>query len=188
MLRRPLVAIALLGLAAACTTNDVTAPEPNPAGVMTVDASTAWAYVSLADSAAVTPTDAATSTAWDIGFNATNVAINGGSAGPAGITVHCICQNASSTNDQFLAMTADGEKSDFDAVTMVPANATFSADVFGVQKWYRYNLAGDNRISPTFDVYLVKRGTTVYKLQITNYYGATGATRQISFRFERIAQ
>jgi hypothetical protein len=174
---------------AACTTTDTTAPEPNPAGVMAVDASASWAYVSLEDSATVSPTPSATaSTEWDIGFSTTSVAINGGTAGPAGMTAYCICQNASKTNEQFLAATAEGEKADFDAVTSVPASAVFSADVFANQRWYRYNLAGDNRVTPTFDVYLLKRGTTVYKVQITNYYGPTGAPRQISFRFERIAQ
>ena len=185
---RSFAVIALAALAG-CATTDLTEPEPNLAGVFTVDASAGWAYVDLADSVKVTPTpDAASSTAWDIGFSTTSVAINGGSAGPGGVTAFCICQNASSTNEQFLAMTADGEKADFDAVKTVPANATFSADVFGTQRWYRYNLAGDNRVTPTFDVYLLKRGTSVYKIQITNYYSATNQPRHISFRYERIVQ
>lgn len=180
---------AILCLATGCATSDVAAPEPIVAGTITVDASAGWAYVSLADSAVVTPAPAAeASTAWDIGFSVTSVAINGGSAGPGGVSVHCICQNASSTNSQFLAMTAQSEKGDFDAVTEVPAGAAFATDVFANQRWYRYNLAGDNRVSPTFDVYLVKRGTAVYKLQITDYYSATGQPRHISFRYQQIVK
>ena len=61
------------------------------------------------------------------------------------------------------------------------------AGVFGTSRWYKYNIAGDNRISPTFDVYLLKRGSSVYKVQITNYYSATDQPRHITFRYERIA-
>lgn len=318
----------------------VTDPPRRAEGSFTVDASAGWVYVSLADSATVAPTPSAReSGAWDIGFFATNVTLNGGEAGPGEVTGACICQNAGATDAQVLAMTEESEEAEFDAVATVPATATFIpeqltaaisgwysgtgaaatadaddvflvrladgasfakvhvtgiegasatsagrvtleyavqpsataafgatktivldaaasggssasvdlnadafstapadwdvllvgwnilvnggvsgpgsaaaatgsgtfesittastapqayrsdvyAGVFGGNRWYRYNLAGDNRISPTFDVYLVKRGSAVYKLQITNYYSVTGAPRHITFRYEQIA-
>lgn len=61
------------------------------------------------------------------------------------------------------------------------------AGVFGTSRFYKYNLGGDNRITPTFDVYLVKRGNITYKLQITSYYNATGQPRYITFRYAQIA-
>lgn len=343
-LRAALPAVAPLALAGAlaaalagCSSDDVTAPPRPAAGVFTVDASTRWVYVSLADSAVVTPTPSAgESTAWDVAFNATNVMLNGGAAGPGGATGACVCQNATATDAQVLAMTAESERADYDAVTAVPAGATFVpealtpavsgwftgsgagaaadpskvwlvrladsvtvakvhvaalqgataaspgrvtleyavqpagaaafgatrtldvdvatgaksvdldagalttnandwdvrldgftlrvnggvsgpgkggatpagpfaatttatgipgnayrtdtfAGVFAVSRFYRYNIAGDNRISPTFDVYLLRRGAAVYKLQILNYYSATSQPRFVTFRYQRIA-
>ena len=326
-------------LLAACASDDVTAPPAATAGAFTVDASTDWVYVSLADSAIVTPTPSAVeSAAWDIAFNATNVTLNGGEAGPGGVTGFCFCQNSSNdpTTAQWLAMSPDSEEGDVDAVTSGPAGATFTADVltpafsgwftgsgaaavaspgavyfirladssgvakvrvtglqgatassagrvtieyavasngatafgasrtvtldlttgaksldletgqttsggsgwelrfdgfsarvnggvsgsgkaaaarittaafgdatpastapnafrtdvyagvFNSSRFYQYNIGGDNRITPTFDVYLLRRGATVYKLQILNYYDATGRPRHITFRYERI--
>ena len=336
VLRAALAAV-LVTLGAACSSDDVTAPPVPAEGSFTVNASQSWIYVSLADSALVSPTPAANqSAAWDIAFFATNVTLNGGQAGPGGVTGFCICQNAAATNDQILAMTPESEQADFDAVTAVPVGATFTGDVltpaitgwftgtgasatadasrtflvrlsdslsyakvhvtalsgasatspgqvtleyavqasptaapgptqtltvdvssgarsidlnsgtistsatdwdlrldgfnllvnggisgagkggaavatgsfasittakiqdqayqidryagvFGTSRFYRYNIAGDNRISPTFDVYLIKRGTAVYKLQILDYYNATNQPRHVSFRYEQIA-
>lgn len=328
---------ALLAISA-CSADDVTNARPLAEGAFTVNATTQWAYVSLPDSALIAPTPSASeSAAWDIAFNATNVTLNGGAAGPGGVTGACICQNASATGIDVLAMTADNQKAAFDAVTSVPATATFTSDVmtpaisafytgagtsaiadpsrvflvrlsdslsfakvhvtslasptatsagkvtieyavqssssaalgavqtmtidlttagaksvdlntgalttnasdwdlrfdgftirvnggvsgpgkgavavastsfaattsastqpesyktdtyagvFGTSKYYRYNIAGDNRISPTFDVYLLKRGSIVYKLQILDYYNATGTARYITFRYKQIA-
>lgn len=326
----------IAALSGACTSDDVTAPPGADEGAMTVDASTGWVYVSLADSAVVTPTPHATaSTEWDIAFNATNVMLNGGEAGPGGVTGACICQNASATDAEVLAMTAASELAEFESLTNVPAGVTFAgeqfvpafdgwysgsgptataaadevfllrladgtsfakvhvtalqsptltspgtitleyaiqsdenaafgttqtldidasagvtqvdlntgtsgatvagwdleidgytvrlnggvsgtgavaaatatepfaqvttaamhasayradtfAGVFNDARWYRYNLAGDNRISPTFDTYVIKRGSVTYALQIVNYYSATDQPRRISFRFRRI--
>lgn len=328
--------IAPILLAVVSCTDSVVDPPAPVEGEFTVDASANWVYVNLGDSTLVTPTPSAReSSAWDIAFFATNVTTNGGEAGPGSVSVACICQNASATNAEILAMTPASEQGDFDAVTSVPATATFTTDaltpamsqwytgtgtgasanpdrvflvrlsdgtsyakvhviaiqgasatsagqvtleyavqtsgtasfgptqtitlsgtaaavgadfntssttsastwdvkldgwnllvnggvsgpgsaavaigsqpfgetttavttpqayqtdryagVFGTRRWYKYNLAGDNRISPTFDVYLLKRGARVYKLQITNYYGVTGQARVITFRYQRIA-
>jgi hypothetical protein len=51
---------------------------------------------------------------------------------------------------------------------------------------FRYNLEGSNRLSPTFNVYLVKSGTRVYKLQLVNYYNAAGASGWPTLRYARI--
>ena len=69
--------------------------------------------------------------------------------------------------------------------------AAYATDVYGgvfrTSPWHRYNLLGDHRISPVYNVYLVRRGAVVYKVQVTNYYGPAGETRRISFRYEQIA-
>ena len=333
----PTLAVAALLPLAACVTDDVAGPnDAATAGTFTVDATSQWRYVSFDDSALVSPAPSALeSTAWDIAFNATNITLNGGAAGPGGIEAACVCQNAAATGDEVLAMTPESELADFTAVTTVPAGLTFVSDaltpaingwfagtgaavtpeldkawlvrtsdslayavvriaaitnatatsagrvtlefkrqaaneatagavqslevdlatgpksvdlnsgavttsatdwdlrldgftirvnggisgagkggaaasaaslaatataitqanayradvyagIFGTARYYRYNIAGDNRISPSFDVYLVRRGAVTYKLQVTGYYSATGAPRHVSFRWQRL--
>jgi hypothetical protein len=325
---------------AGCNSSDVVAPRPLDSGTFTVDARTGFVYISLDDSTVVNPgASAGSSPAWDIALFATNVTLNGGQAGPGGVTGYCVCQNTktSPTSAQWLAQTAEGEAVDFDTLSAVPNDAIFTSDVltpafagwytgigaaatansdvlhfvrlsdssgvakvrvlalenptatsagrvrvefavasnggnfgasqtvtldvstgaksldlqtgqvttdasawdlridgftarvnggisgngkggaakvtttnfadavptstsanafridsyagvFGATPFYKYNLGGDNRITPTFDVYLLKRGSSVYKLQITNYYSPTGQARFISFRYAQIAQ
>lgn len=123
----------------ACSADRVTAPPPPAAGSMTANASTAWVYLSLRDSSVVSPTPSAReSSAWDLALFSTNVTLNGGEAGAGGVTGFCVCQNASATNAEILAMTPESEKADFDAVTAVPAGATFAADALtpAVSGWY----------------------------------------------------
>jgi hypothetical protein len=87
-------------------------------------------------------------------------------------------------------MTPENQADAFTSVTAAaipPAPASWSSDVFATNRWYRYDLAGDHRISPTFDVYLVRRGAIVYKIQLINYYGPAGETRRITFRYAKLA-
>jgi|SRR5687768_122692 len=175
----------------ACANSEITGPIPSVSGTTTLNAAQTWQYFSLEDGAPVALASAAnTSFEWDLGIFATTVALNGGAAGPGGITGHCLCQNASATPTDILAMTPASEAAEYDAVTLsdVPAASEFASDVFAQKPWYRYNIAGDNRISPMFHVYLIKRGDAYYKLQLTGYYSATNAPRHITFRFQRLTQ
>jgi hypothetical protein len=73
----------------------------------------------------------------------------------------------------------------------LPAQA-YSVDgfggVFAGAPWFRYNIdpSAPNHIHPTFNVYLVKRGADVYRVQLINYYGPAGETRRITFRFAKL--
>lgn len=49
-----------------------------------------------------------------------------------------------------------------------------------------YNLQGGNRLWPTYNVFLIRKGEDVYKIQVTDYYSATGASGHITLRFEQI--
>jgi hypothetical protein len=60
------------------------------------------------------------------------------------------------------------------------------AGVFNSHSWYRYNLTGQNRIHPTFDVFLIRRGADVYKLQVIDYYSAAGEPRRITLRYAKL--
>ena len=338
--RQVVLAAALAALAGACS-DEITLPHEPVAGTFTVDASTSYGFVNLAEGEIVDVAEPTTSTSWDLAFFQTIVTVNGGEAGPAGVVAHCICHNAGATNEQVLAMTPESELADFEAVdaddipaqasawsadvltpairewatstgagatpvadkfwkirladgtsfaklriasienattthagdvtiqfavqpsetapfgdvqtlsvdvaagpvsvdlnsgavvqgagwdvrlegwiirvnsgisgsgqagaaspedgetfatltTAVTAAQAYAADryagVFGTSPWYRYNLTGQHRVHPTFDVYLVRRGDAVYKVQLTGYYGPAGEPRRIGLRYEQIAR
>lgn len=188
----PFYALGLAAIAGCSDAGDPSGPEGPSFSTMTVDASAGWAYVDFtgASAAPVAIGSAAEAANWDLGFNATSVALNGGTAGPGGMLAYCICQNANATNEQVMAFTADAHRAAFEAVTaaQIPANSpAWTADVFTTAKWYRYNLTGsDHQVWPTFEVYLIQRGAEVYKIQLTSYYGPGGEPRRISFRYAKL--
>src|SRR5688500_8491087 len=132
----------VVGLAAvlsACASDDVVAPPDPVEGTVTVDASQGYAYFSFAEGDVVTPAPSASaSSAWDIAFSATTVTLNGGAAGPGNVTGFCVCQNASATDAQVLAMTPESEEADFAAVTSIPTGAAFATDALtpAISGWF----------------------------------------------------
>ena len=75
-----------------------------------------------------------------------------------------------------------------------PEYAAFLAGLTGpvpnsitdLQAPFRYNLAGDNKLTASFNTYLVKNGTKVYKLQVIGYYSAAGTSGYPTIRYARI--
>ena len=51
---------------------------------------------------------------------------------------------------------------------------------------FRYNLNGNERLHPSFNTYLVKSGSRVYKFQVIDYYGNTGLSGYPTIRYARI--
>ena len=51
---------------------------------------------------------------------------------------------------------------------------------------YRYNIQSNNRLSPTFNTWLLQVGTSVYKLQFINYYSEAGASGYPTIRYAKI--
>lgn len=334
---------ALLLLAACSDSPTAGGTEAPQVLTVTLDASAGWAYADLdAASPAVAVANPATDANWDIAVNATNVMLNGGAAGPGGVSGWCQCLNEAATNDQlraftpeaqlapflsataalapaaadqwaadalapalsgwwsynatshvvsadpsrvFLVRTAEGTgfakihvigladaqrthagkvtfeyavqttaggamgptrqatvdvaggRVYFDLLThavstaanwdlafegfdirvnggvsgtgqggVVAATAAFGAitsaseppaaafrtdsygGVFKARPWYKYNLTGtDHQIWPNFNVYLLKRGSALYKVQFTSYYGPAGETRRITLRYAKLA-
>lgn len=337
---------AVVATAAACSDSTTEPPPPPVTSELTVDASVAPAYVKLGEpSTAVTVTNPSSSSEWDLAFFATGVTVNGGAAGPGGVTAYCLCANANATVGELQTMTPANQLAEFEAVTSadIPASTSFVADalnpaisgwftgtgatatavptktwivrqtiggsailakfrvtgisgatatsagsvtveyaiqpsagaafgavqtrtlnltagpiyldltagevaatadwdlklsgyeirlnggvsgtggvsavidetmpftqmtaqyasfapavayrsdsfggVFVTSPWYSYNITGtDNQIWPNFNVYLVRDGDTVYKVQIISYYGPTGTSRQITLRTSRVAE
>ena len=123
---------------------------------------------------------AGTATSWDIKLDGLNLVLNSGVTG-TGSTVGISLAGNPGLN--FTTLTAAT------AATIQPT--TFRRDgavsVFGSRPWYKYNITGtDLQVWPTFNVYLVKRGTQVWKVQLTNYYSTTGEPRNITIRSARL--
>lgn len=51
---------------------------------------------------------------------------------------------------------------------------------------FRYNINGSQRLHPTYNTYLVASGAAVYKLQVIDYYSATGAPGFPTLRVARL--
>ena len=51
---------------------------------------------------------------------------------------------------------------------------------------FLYNLAGDNRLTPSFNIYLLKVGASVYKIQLIGYYNDSGQSGYPVIRYARI--
>lgn len=185
MIRRPVFRFALLaGLF-------VAGPALGQgATTLTVDASGEGAFVALdPEPRIVQVADAMASTEWDLGFLGTGIIVNGGETGAGDATAYCVCQNAASPDEELQRMSPDGEAADFEAVTAagIPADASaWHPAAFAASPWYRYNIAGQHLIWPTYDVYLVRRNDQVHKVQVIGYYGPDGTPRQVTFRAQRV--
>ena len=116
----------------------------------------------------------ATTNGWDIALEGFVIRVNGGVSGTGSA-------GAVAATEPFEAI---------DDPSGAPASV-YKGDAFGgvfdSHRWYRYNLTGtDHQVWPTFDVYLVRKGNSVYKLQLTNYYGAAGEARHITLRYGQV--
>jgi hypothetical protein len=134
---------------------------------LTVNLASGPVYVDLIDGVLGSSSD------WDIQLTGYTILVNGGISGTGGVA-------ALETAEDFATLAT---------VSDVPAAAYATgvdgyAGVFAAEPWYRYNLDGNNLISPTFNVYLIRRGTQVWKVQITSYYSTAGTGRFITFRSE----
>lgn len=111
---------------------------------------------------------------WDLLFEGWTIRLNGGASGSgaAGAVV---------VDEPF-----DGITDASDMGTLYRGD-TFGG-AFAAHPWYRYNITGnDHQIWPTYDVYLVKRGSTVYKVQLISYYEPTsGRSRHVTMRYARL--
>ena len=117
---------------------------------------------------------------WDLQFRAWDIRVNSGASGSGSVR----------------ALPVDGGAyaSITPAFAAGPPASVYKTDAYGgvfggATPWYRYNITGnDNQIWPTYDVYLVKRGTSVFKVQLTGYYDAAAQPRRITVRYARLAR
>ncbi len=176
MIRRFVLPFLLVAAVAACE-DDVTNPGPQAPTYRTlsdVNAVSAFAYVDLTTNQVVSVTDPAASTAWDIAFYGVQVKVNGGASGPGDVEGHCLCQNATATDPEIIAMTPSSEEAEFTSVTAaaIPAAASaWATDVLdpAIADWWSYNpTTHDVSAVPTAVFAMKLRGTAYAKLHVTN--------------------
>jgi len=110
---------------------------------------------------------------WDLLFEGYAIHVNGGVSGEGSA-------GASLSGESFADVT--------DASDLTAGHYAGDAygGVFDASPWYRYNLDGAHQIWPVFNVYLVRVGAEVFKVQLVGYYGPGGDARQITFRYQRL--
>jgi hypothetical protein len=185
------VALVALVLVAACSGDAGIAPVVPVTKSITVDASAGYVYLALDTTAntvsVATPT---TSNAWDVGFFATGVSLNGGAAGPGGVSAFCLCGNATATTAQMQAMTAANQLGTFDSVQAgaIPASASFKSDALDpvVNGWYSGTASAATPVLTRS--FILRKGATgsviLTKLQVTAIAGASAATPgQVTFQY-----
>lgn len=157
------VSVLALAFMAACSSDMSTGPAVPVLGQITVDASAAFTYLHLADTAqVVTMANPEATGAWDMAFFATTVTLDGGQAGPGGDEGYCLCGNAAATTAQLQAMTPDNQLAAFTAVTSadIPAAGQFRADSLApaIGGWYT-GTAGPSAAVATDRAWLTLEGT-----------------------------
>lgn len=169
---RLLVGVVVL-LAACSNDNSPTAPGSQFTTIQ-LNATTAPVYLTLGSTATVaTVTSPTASTAWDLAFTSTDVSVNGGASGPAGVQAYCLCANRSLTQAQIEALTATNGADAFGAVSAasIPADASFQLDAASqaIASWYDYN-PSTHAISTNSNVWGIRLASTAgnyAKLHVT---------------------
>jgi hypothetical protein len=120
---------------------------------------------------------AATGCGWDLSADAEFV-----------VSVNAACGAGTfplDVNQTFAAMTTANDApayGPFLALLTGPIPSSFS-DPKGP---FLYSLNDDQRLTPTFNIYLIKVGDAVYKVQLIDYYGSGGESGHPTVRYARI--
>jgi hypothetical protein len=133
-------------------------------------------YVNLTTGATSTT---ATGT-WDVALEGYTITVNGGASGSGNVSA--------------LELAPSTSFATYAAITSVPASipaSAYSTDgtggAFLANPPYRYD-GTTHQLWPTYDVYLVKRGTAVYKVQVVTYYSTSGTAGTVTLRYAKLAE
>ena len=141
---------------------------------LTIPFTGAAASISLATNAVVT----ANGCNWDITVN----------PGTFALTTNPACNVGTSpggSSPTFANATSASDAAQY-SLFLSQLNGPIPNSISDLGAPFRYNLMGTNRLHPTFNTYLIKVGTKVYKLQVTNYYNESGASGYPTLRSARI--
>lgn len=134
-----------------------------------------WVYFSLREKAEVTPDAPEQSPLWDLGFQRSNVKLNGGASGTGPVQVAV----ASGSFESVTAAPSEGfltDAADEDADGS-PDYALGAGD-----GWYSYDPAS-HRLTARETVFVVETAGGYFKLQFSSYYDAAGTPGVPQFRW-----
>lgn len=126
-------------------------------------------------------TSTSSTAAWDIAMQGYTIYVNGGASGSGNVGAVSLLPST------FYASYA--------AITTIPVGANgipssaFTSDgaggAFLSAPPYRYD-GTSHQVYPTYDVYLVKKASDVYKVQITSYYSTAGVFGNLTVRYAKL--
>jgi hypothetical protein len=154
-----------------------TVPAPDGSFTSEVDATdmASWVYFSLRDNAEVTPDVPEQSPLWDLGFQRSNVKVNGGASGSGSVTVSVASGSFEDvTSPPGEGYIADAEDADGDGT---PEYAFGAGD-----GWYSYDPAS-HRLTARETVFVIETEGRHFKLQFSSYYDAAGTPGVPQFRW-----
>jgi hypothetical protein len=154
-----------------------TVPAADGSFASEVDATdmASWVYFSLRDRAEVMPEVPEQSPLWDLGFQRSNVKVNGGASGTGSVMVSV----ASGSFESVKAPPSEGYLADAADENMDGSpDYVFSAG----DGWYSYDPAS-HRLSARETVFVVKTEDSYFKLQFSSYYDAAGTPGMPQFRW-----
>jgi hypothetical protein len=127
-------------------------------------------------------TSASAASAWDVALQGYSIFVNGGVSGTGNVGAVPLVPSTFYASYAAIAAIPVG-------ATGIPSSA-FSSDgtggAFLSSAPYRYDPVS-HQVYPTYDVYLVKRGTAVYKVQIASYYNTNAAFGFVTLRYAKLA-
>lgn len=141
-----------------------------PMGGVTIDLAAGDGYVDFASGAVVTPSGCN----WDILFTQ-----------DLEVELNAACGAGTfplDSSEDFTTLTSAANAPSYGGFLAVLSGA-FPNSVGDASGLFWYNLEGNNRLSPTFNVFLVRVGADVYKVQVLDYYSSTGASGFPTIRF-----
>ena len=115
---------------------------------------------------------------WDVRLNPTLYEID----------VNSICRVGTAPGPAtpgFAGVTSASDASEY-AASLSVLTGPIPNSIENVSGPFRYDLNGDQRLSPSFNTYLIRNGSRTYKLQIIGYYGTSGAGGFPTLRYARI--
>jgi len=132
--------------------------------------------ISLATNSVVTPNGCN----WDFQFNPDPTQL--------AITVNTACNvgtNPGSASPTFAAATSANDAPQF-APFLSQLLGPIPNSILDPRAPFRYDLTGQQRLHPAFNIYFAKVGTRVWKFQVIDYYSNTGAPGYPTIRYARI--
>ncbi|MEY4548844.1 MAG: hypothetical protein RL685_5039 [Pseudomonadota bacterium] len=134
-----------------------------------------WVYFSLRERAEVTPDVPEQSPLWDLGFQRSNVKLNGGASGVGSVKVAVV-------DGSFESVTAPPSEGFLTDAADEDADGSPDYALSAGDGWYSYDPAS-HRLTARETVFVLESEGRYFKLQFSGYYDAAGTPGVPQFRW-----